>query len=408
MSELCSFRNVLVTILLGMAFAYAGAEEPTAKPAADATRIATLIARLASEEFTEREAASDELARIGLPAFSALEGAALHPDREVRYRAIRVLSQIRELDLQRRLEAFLAGKDDQGEYPLPGWSRFAKAYGDTEKSRQLFVELQRADPEVMQSIEKGPREAADVVSQRTIQHQQALQAGQRQQMTLGQVTALVFVAAEADVPLPPNTMAMVLSYCMQPAMREVMIQSSKSEVPRKMLGSAIRNSDESAAPQAMNLAMEFNLADGLVPAEKILKADGARIPYMSQYALMTVARLGDASHLPLVEKLLDDKSVVTRRQENNKPVQELQVRDAALATAVLLTKQDLKAYFPGRPEIQSSDPRALYFNLNMLGFSSEEDRAVVFKKWAEYKAQQSKPDATRAEEANAQPPAEPK
>ena len=408
MSAFCSLRNVLATALLSTAFvAIAVADEPPAKPA-DATRIATLIAQLASEEFTLREAASDELTRIGLPAFSALEGAALHPDREVRYRAIRILSQIRELDLQRRLEAFLAGKDDQREYPLPGWSRFAKAYGDTEKSRQLFVELQRADPEVMQSIEKGPREAAEVVSQRTIQHQQAMQAGQRQQMTLGQVSALVFVAAEADVSLPPNTMAMVLSYCMQPAMREVLNQSSKSELPKKMLGAAIRNSDDSAAPQAMNLAMEFNLADGLVPAEKILKADGARIPYMSQYALMTVARLGDASHLPLVEKLLDDKSVVTRRQENNKPVQELQVRDAALATAVLLTKQDLKAYFPGRPEIQSSDPRALYFSLHMLGFSSEEDRAAVFKKWTEYKAQQSKQDAPKPEDAKPEPPAEPK
>jgi hypothetical protein len=380
------------------------ADETAAKPAADATRIAALIGQLGNEEFSLREAASDELTRIGLPAFSALEQAALHPDREVRYRSLRILSLIRELDLQRRLDAFLAGKDDRGEYPLPGWSRFAKAYEDTQKSRQFFVELQRADPELMQSIEAGPREAAELVAQRTIQHQQALQAGQRQQMTLGQVAAMVFVAAEGDVSLPPNTMAMVLSYCMQPAMRDVINQSSKSDVPRKMLGAAIRNSDESAAPQAMNLAMEFNLADGLVPAEKILKSDGARIPYMSQYALMTVARLGDASHLPLVEKLLDDKSVVTRRQENNKPVQELQVRDAALATAVLLTKQDLKVYFPGRPELDSTDPRALYFNLNMLGFSSESDRAVVFKKWSDYKAQPPKQEA----DAKADSPADPK
>jgi hypothetical protein len=114
---------------------------------------------------------------------------------------------------------------------------------------------------------------------------------------------------------------------------------------------------------------------------------------------MTVARLGDSSHLPLVEKLLDDKSVITRRQQNNKPIEELQVRDAALATAVLLTKQELKTYFTGRAELPS-DPRALYFNVQVLGFSSEADREAVFKKWSEYKDKSAaaKPDPPAKEE----------
>jgi hypothetical protein len=404
MDMLCSPHRAGATALLLARLAMsacASAEEPT-RPAADGERIAALVGQLGNEEFTLREAASDELTRLGLPAFSALEAAAQHPDREVRFRSIRILAQIRDRDLARRLEAFLAGKDDRGEYPLPGWSRFAKAYGDNSQSRQLFVEMQRADPEVLRSLEETPRAAADLVSQRTAQHQQQLQLGNNRQLPLGEVAVLVFVAGEEDVSLPDNTLSMVLSYCFQPAMRDAVNHPSRRDVPRKMLGAAIRKCSDSAAPQAMQVAMEFGMEEGLVPAVKILKAQGGRIPYMNQYALMAVAKLGDASHLPLVEPLMDDSTVVTRRQENKRIV-ELQVRDAALATAILLTKQDLKTYFTGRQELASVDPRNVYFNPQLIGFEKDEDRAAVFKKWAEYKAQQP-----QTQQPQAAPPAEAK
>ena len=120
-------------------------------PAAD--RIARLISDLGSEEYTVRESASDELTRIGLPAFSALEAAARHADREVRYRSQRVLGIIRRHDIERRLEAFLSNKDESDDYPLPGWNRFSKAYGDGPDQRKLFVEMTRADAELMRAIE---------------------------------------------------------------------------------------------------------------------------------------------------------------------------------------------------------------------------------------------------------------
>src|SRR5437868_8519204 len=92
------------------------AENPSAPE-----RIARLIADLGSVEYTVRESASEELARIGLPAFPALQEAANHPDREVRYRVQRVLGIIRRHDIERRLEAFLSGKDTADDCPLPGW-----------------------------------------------------------------------------------------------------------------------------------------------------------------------------------------------------------------------------------------------------------------------------------------------
>jgi hypothetical protein len=113
---------------------------------------------------------------------------------------------------------------------------------------------------------------------------------------------------------------------------------------------------------------------------------------MSQYALMTVARLGDSSHLPTIEKLLEDKSVLTRMQENKdgkNVVYDVQLRDAALAAAVMLTKQNLRDYFDIPGEQQLGDPQMVFFNARLIGFSSDEQRDKVFAKWQKYKEGQS-------------------
>ncbi len=360
---------------------------------AKASRVTALVRQLGSDDFAEREAATDELTRLGLPAFAALEAAAVHPDREVRYRAVRILGQIRELDLQRRLEAFLGGKDDAGEYPLPGWSRFKKAYGEDQAARQWFVDLMRADAEIMRSLEEGPKAAGDLLADRAFQHQQVMQLGQQQQQfSLAQIGVMLFVAAEEDVALPLSTMNMVYTYCYQQTLREAVSSSAKNGIVRKMVGSIIRKCDDMAAYQGMLIAMNLGLDDGMVPALKVLNGQANRAPHMSQYALMTVAKLGNASHLPLVEKLLDDKSVVTRMQEN-KIIYDVQVRDAALATAALLSKQPLKDFFgerPNQPTDQRIDPQQIFFNPRIIGFTEEAKREETHQKWAEYQAKREK------------------
>jgi hypothetical protein len=365
------------------------AQEPAATPPSP-DRITQLIANLGSEEYALRESASEELAQIGLPAFTALEAAATHPDREVRYRSQRVLSLIRQHDTQRRLEAFLSGKEAQGDYPLPGWTRFRKAYGDDGPSRTLFVSMQRADPELMKSVEAGARQAAEMVGQRANQHHQTLQAG-NQQLSLGQVAATLFVAAEEDVSLSPQTVNTLLSHCHQASFRDAMNGGVRREIPKKMLGTVIRKSDELAAYQAMSVAYQFNLPEGIVPAEKILGTPVQnRSAPMAQLALMTVSRLGNATHLPLVEKLLSDTSQLSRMQDNT-TVYEVQLRDAALAAAVLLTKQDIKTYFDVPANQSLSDPQMIFFNARVIGFATAQKRAAVFEKWAKYKAQLPNP-----------------
>jgi hypothetical protein len=364
-----------------------GASRTAAAPAAE--RVAQLISELGSPSFSVREAASEELAQLGRPALAALQAATNHPDREVRYRSQRLVGLIRQQDQQRRLQAFLQGREEDSENPLPGWNRFRQRYGDDAQTRGLFVEMFRADPELLQAIEEGPRQAADVLTQRTVQVQQAAQLGAPQQPTLGQVVAGLFVAAEEDVSLPPQTLSTLFSQCFAPTVSEVISTGARREIPRKMLATIIRRSDDYAAYQAMNVATQFNMPEGIIPAAKILSGHGPnRSPHMAQYALMTVARLGDASHLALVEsdRLLKDATPVAQFQENG-VTYVVQLRDVALAASLVLRKANLREFFDIPPNQPLGDPQMIFLNARLIGFPSEAQRAALWEKWEKFKSQ---------------------
>jgi len=379
------FTWLLLAVSCG---ALAGAQD---KPAGgNLETIKKLIEELGADEFATREAATEQLARIGLPAYKAVEDAVQHPDREVRYRAERVLGRIRQTDLQRRLDAFLAGKEATDDYQLPAWNRFKKAFGDSEASRKIFVDLTKSDAEMLQTLETNPKGIPELFSARITQNQQFMQfGGAANQLGFGQIAMLVFVAGEEDVTLNQNHNSVVFNYCNQAAFSEAIMGTSRGDVPKKMLSRLILRSEDFAAYSAMSLARRFNMKEGLTCAEKILKAN--RQPHMASMALMTIAAMGDESHLPQVEKLFTDTNLVTQMQEKNKVMLKVEVRDSALAAALFLTKQDLKSYYTIPAGQSFSDPQMVLTNARIIGHSDDAKRKEVFKKWADYREKNPAP-----------------
>ena len=66
----------------------------------------------------------------------------------------------------------------------------------------------------------------------------------------------------------------------------------------------------------------------------------------------------------------------------------IQIRDVALATAIVLSKQDPKLYFDIPANQPVKDPQMIFLNPRFIGFSSDDRRAQVFAKWEKYKADQ--------------------
>jgi len=136
--------------------------------------------------------------------------------------------------------------------------------------------------------------------------------------------------------------------------------------------------------------MEFKLPEGIVAAARILKNhETAPSAPMAHFALMTIAALGDASHLPLVEtpKLMQDATQVGQFQESG-TTYIIQLRDVALVAAIVLSKQNITDYFEVPRNQPLSNPQMIFLNPRLIGFASDEQREAVFRKWQANKVSQ--------------------
>ena len=104
------FAYALTMAVLPLAFSWLAAQSPAAAPRNDAPslrEIAAWIEQLGSAKFAEREAATRKLVSLDeVP--EALEKARISPDLEVSHRANRIVEQINERNLDRRIQEALA------------------------------------------------------------------------------------------------------------------------------------------------------------------------------------------------------------------------------------------------------------------------------------------------------------
>lgn len=343
-----------------------------------------LVEQLGDEQFSLREQATEKLLRLGLPSLKAIEQGSRHVDREIRYRCERILILVRQLEFEKRLDAFLNDAGSGGDFEFPGWDTYRKSYGDSREHRLLFVEMHKAEPELMASLAKGKAKVVETITARGTEIQQTLQAF-GQEVPLGTVAAMLFVGLAGEADSNQQAANLVYNFCYQQSFRNAVTGGKNKDVLRKMLGTWVQKGDEWVGYQGMMMALQYDMPEGLVPAEKMLKNDNTQ-PHMRQYAIVSVAKLGNEGHQVLLEKMLQDQRVCGTWQINNVNIN-TQVRDVALAALVHMNKQDYKQY--GFDRIQMTQP--YIFNPHTAGFEKDDKRTAAFKKWDEFKAAQKKP-----------------
>ncbi len=372
-----AFALLVLAAVAGGSVRLAAAQDERTEAQERHTEAARLVEQLGAEEFSLRERATARLIEMGVAARLAVEAGRTHPDREIRYRCERVLQIVGEMDFQRRLDAFTAGRSEGSD--LPAWRRFRSLYGDDGDIRRLFAEMQQAEADLLNAVEHGPQGVARAAEARTMQ----LQLSQRQAgeaTSLGSIATLLFAAVSDDVNLGLQTSYTLVNFCNQATFVAAMNDPEKSKVLRKMLCEWIKRSDGVVAQQSMFLAMRHDLKEGLIPATRILQNRGEQ-PFVRQTAMMAVAKLGDATHVPLLEAAFLDVTRISAHRIDNVQY-ETQLRDVALAAVLILQKQDPKQF--GFERIQRSE--STVFNFGTLGFQNEDKRKQAFAKYQEFKA----------------------
>lgn len=344
-------------------------------------RAQDLVRQLGDDSYPVRQRAMRELTQLGVPAKQALLTGLQSDDAEIRWRCRRVLASVLELDLRARLADFAADTDGSEGLSLPGWERFRELVGDEPAARELFVEMQRAEPDLLEAADAPNAPLDEALQQRCAQLQQVIFAPDqraRRAAPLGSVVTLFFVATRADVQVTDALVSYLHTFSYQPAFQQIMNDPRRSKPVRKLLGTWVgRNSGTFSTYHNFMLSLQYGLGEALDPALAALRSGTAQ-PYAQQYAMLVVGRFGGAEHANLIEPLLNDHNVLGSNNINQQEVR-TEVCDVALAILVHLAGENHPDF--GFKFLQKN-PQSVVIPLS-AGFANDGERQSAIKKWRE-------------------------
>jgi hypothetical protein len=397
------FRQFGVALLMAALFAspVVGSQDASEKlEAGDVGQqeIASLVRQLSAPRFADRQRASQRLLNVGLAAEAALRVAVQGADREVRDRARQILEQISAADFESRLEAFAADIEGKQQHHLPAWERFSNLFGNDETARGLFVEMQRAEPQLLQMLDSGSPMIADAFTQRCEDLStgpEAFNPDGRSGPTVGSVGTILFVGVAADFKIDEQLGVQTFGL-IQPMLQSGARRGPWGPLLRRMTAEWIQKDNGPAvAFQNLWLAFSFELREGLQVAERVLKSNPPQ-PEVAPFAALVVAKFGGREQMPLLEPLLKDTSAVENQDnEGERGGAEgehvnAQVRDVALAALVFLSGQQLSDYGFDK----SLPAHQILFQPGKYGFANAIKRSLAHKKWSQWASSQSSSGAS--------------
>ncbi|MCC7085263.1 MAG: hypothetical protein IT427_09675 [Pirellulales bacterium] len=376
-------------------------------------RLSKLVAELGDETYAVREGATNQLIRAGIEAKPALLAALSSTDAEVRFRAKRVLEIIVEGDFQRRLKAFAEDVDGRRQLSLPGWNAFKEFVGDDRMARSLFVDMQQAEPLLLDAYDHDPQLASQTLAERS----QAVQLnasgrllnrarniaipGMAIQPALGSSLALLWVGGDAAVPVKDDVADRFRLVLTPSELRSAIAAGDeRSQLCRKIVGRWIgRDVGETATYYNLLTALQYDFPEGLQPAVRTLKKGNAQKNIRYLAALM-IGNHGGKEHLPLIEPMLKDSDRLFGGAAQNlrvaaapanpaaakRAVMETQMRDVALVVAIKLRGQDPTKF--GFKMLTAADQKQLQIQTaqSRMGFPNDDQRLAAFQKWEEWQA----------------------
>jgi hypothetical protein len=351
--------------------------------------VETLIAQLGSSDYSEREAAARQLSAGGPEIEARLREALRDPDLEIRLRSSEILARLSRADLDKRLLAFVDDVEGKVEHDLPGWKRYREAVGDDRAARELFVEMFRAERELLESLER-PQDVRDALVNAKIERlQQSLYRGfgaEQQTPSAASLATMLLVTSQGDAKTSIHAGIQMYSLLSNEPVREVVRTGARMPQLHKLLAAWVANGITSGGiPQyPLMIALQYDLRESTLELGRKLAAEKSTSTSVLPYALLALGKYGDdRTDVKLIEPLLANTTVchTWHNGRNPEPIK-IEVRDVALAVLVHLTGQEHKAY--GFELLQRYD-RTL-FQVHTCGYVDNAKRETAMTKWRAWSA----------------------
>jgi len=370
-------------------------------PPADQARAAALVEKLGSPRFEDREKAQEDLSAMGRLAVPALaEALTKNASAEVRARCQALYPRARADDLQARLEVFVADEAGKFEHELPGWAEFRQiTAGCGPAARAVFAEVV-AHPLgrelVMTDLPPQDLGARIAVRRQELYTRRINTTGRAgQQLPPTAVEVLALMLAETRIPSRhiPRTSSSVLVYTTPNFASAVNGGGREARVYRTIAGKWAASRDEALLMvQALSVATTLELSEAADLGARMVKTVGVTAQNKA-LAAMAVAKSGNPKFLPALESAFKDEGVVNvfgavaiapvGAPAPPVAARSVQLRDIALAAAVLLTEQDPTEY----GFVLANNPsRTARYNYGVWSLPADR-RAAAFEKWAKWRSE---------------------
>jgi hypothetical protein len=311
-----------------------------------------------------------------------------YPDPEVRFRCRTILPLAISYDLERRLQAFLAGREDKDNPAPAGWAKFKAVAGDTPKAREFFAAMHRFDTEFLTKLDKEPAALGQKVAVRSTQFMQAQNSDYNAVPVAEELALTLLAALEPKVRVNQEAfqyLSMALySLSSRPRGKYLL---KDNVLMRALLAKFLVGGDAPNPYYNFLVIANLELKECTDFVRAYLKdSSGDRLT--RSMAIGILGKLGGRAAIPEIMPFLDDKSPMGESHFPNGTTIKTQLRDVALATLVQATDQSLDDY--GFPYWKMFGGRNARLNLvqspTLLGFNDDQSRDAALKKWADWYA----------------------
>ncbi len=379
-------------IMLSLLAGTPGAETRE-NPIADQARARELVKQLGDVKFRIRDAAEKELIQLGMASLNALKDGEKSPDLHVQDRCRALQPTIRALTLKNRIDAFLAKMDGPLPGDLPFVTNFIKLTGDSKVSRQLYADVLQLNSALLDAAERDKAKGTD----------QFAAFCQEIATRMQYVPGIDYQARQKSILLPDVAIYLLLSrelpdrnnrivnygytFLNAPILTETLAKETGTAPAFKKLFLAWLEKEPQShmVHRGLQVAVEAKMKEALPLVLKHVREKSIPIYTRAQTALL-LARIGTKEHLPDIEPLLADKTVVGSFGINNVQGQ-VQLRDIALAVSIKLTGQKMSEY---DFDVMKGNEELIHMSYIYCAFSSDAKRDAAHKKYKDFREKEAK------------------
>lgn len=285
---------------------------------------------LRSDSFAVRETASEKLFQTGYVALEPLrEARKKSQDAEQLERLSQIISTLAEQSLELRIKRFLRG----GESDLENWDEVETWFGDSPRVRELYIDLYREHPYVVECLDGTAQErslALSMVRRRVLDRSTVNASGPRRT----DLIAMLLVMTQPDYNADTLYDRIVVSLLQVHSAYEFRSDPIFGDAFGRMVSQWMSESDLSLRVEVLHLALDWKMEVALPLALKSL--DQNPDPELICRCMQAIARQGQKKHAARLAEYLDDSTVVYRPQYLGGHGGDVQIGDVAAAAIARL------------------------------------------------------------------------